>query len=140
MWVTTLLNRRVFRVGSTLIGILGITIIAFSFKLSNNAALNISYFAYFTALRTIVPLLIALIILPSLFGFVSPIKSILEGWVCNLVSKLSLTKFGIHYSIALYIIYHRQFDLELSNFTVIFLACCTIIPSFVLAIVLTSIV
>jgi hypothetical protein len=58
--------------------------------------------------------------------------------VCNLISKLSLSLYCIHYSISLYLIYYRQCDLELSNLTVIFLACCTLLPAVLLAIVLTA--
>lgn len=80
----------------------------------------------------------AFIMLPSLFGYYSPIKKLLESWICNLISKLSISLYAIHYVVALYVVYCRQYDLELSNFTVIYVACCTIIPSLIISVVLTT--
>ena len=55
-----------------------------------------------------------------------------------MVSKLSLSILGMHYSISLYLIYYRQCDLELSNLTIVFLGCCTLLPAILFSIVLTA--
>lgn len=139
-WVIKLLNRRVFRIGIPLSGVVGLFLVAYSFHDLNSVTLSSGYFAYFGILRTLVPLLMVLVMLPTLFGFGSALKGVCESRACNLVSKLSLSIYGIHYIISLYLVYYRQCDLELSNFTVVFLAFCTIIPSIMLAIILTSII
>jgi surface polysaccharide O-acyltransferase-like enzyme len=139
-WVIKLLSKRVFRIGIPLCGVVGLFLVAYSFHDLNSVTLSSGYFAYFGILRTVVPLLMILVMLPTLFGFGSAVKEVCESRTCNLVSKLSLSIYGIHYLISLYLVYYRQCDLELSNFTVVFLACCTIIPSILLAIVLTSVI
>jgi len=68
--------RRALRVGMPLLGLLGIGLVAYSFHNLNSVTLSSSYFIYFAVLRTAVPLLVALLILPSLFGYSSPIKEI----------------------------------------------------------------
>jgi hypothetical protein len=69
-----LLAKRAFRVGLPLVGLIGIGLVAYSFHNLNSVTLSSSYFLYFSILRTVIPFLMALVILPSLFGYSSPIK------------------------------------------------------------------
>ena len=69
-----LLAKRAFRVGLPLVGLIGIGLVAYSFHNLNSITLSSSYFLYFSILRTIIPFLVVLVILPSLFGYSSPIK------------------------------------------------------------------
>ena len=71
-----LLAIRALRVGLPLSGLLGIGLVAYSFHNLNSVTLSSTYFIYFAVLRTAIPLLIALLILPSLFGYSSLIKEI----------------------------------------------------------------
>lgn len=75
-WIVKILNKKIYRIVLPLFGFVGLNIVAFSFAHSNNNSLTLSNFFYFTSLRTLVPLLVALIILPSLFGYLSAIKSL----------------------------------------------------------------
>jgi hypothetical protein len=69
-----LLAKRAFRVGLPLVGLIGIGLVAYSFHNLNSVTLSSSYFLYFSILRTVIPFLVVLVILPSLFGYSSPIK------------------------------------------------------------------
>ena len=75
-WIIKLLKNKINRIVFPLLGFVGLNVVAFSFALSNNNNLSLANFFYFTSLRTLVPLLVALIILPSLFGYISAIKSL----------------------------------------------------------------
>lgn len=75
-WMIKILKKKIYRILFPLLGIAGLNVVAFSFALSNNNNLTLANFLYFTSLRTLVPLLVALIILPSLFGYLSAIKSL----------------------------------------------------------------
>lgn len=91
--------------------LLVITIFTYWLHTLSGTTLGTSSFFVMTSLRTLIPLLFAIIILPDLFGYQSPLKTLFESSTCNLLSKLSLSLYAVHYSVQLFLVYHRQSDL-----------------------------
>ena len=139
-WLIKILNKNIYRTLFQLTGMIGLGVIIYLFYLLADVTLSDLHIFYFESLHIIVPLLICLIIVPSLFGYYSPLKKMLECWLCNLISKLSISLYAAHFIITVFFIYYRQYDLELSPFTMVFFAFCTIFPTILLSILLTTIV
>lgn len=106
-WLISKLQKRAFRLVLPVLGILGLLVIFLSFHGLKSVIINQYHIFYFASLRTIIPLLIAFIFIPSLFGYLSAIKILLESWICNLLSKLSLSIFSVNFTIALSLVYYR---------------------------------
>jgi peptidoglycan/LPS O-acetylase OafA/YrhL len=134
------LSKRIYRSGLPLLGFAGLGAVCLLLNLFDSVALKDEHIFFLASMHTIVPLLMTMILLPSLFGYWSPLKKMLECWLCSLISKLSISIYSAHFMTTLFLIYYRQYDLELSTFTMIYLGCCTILPSFFISIILTTIV
>lgn len=61
------------------------------------------------------PLTVCILISPPLFGFNSGLKMFLEYSKFGLLSKISLSAYGVHYIIQFTTIYSRKTDLYLNN-------------------------
>lgn len=134
------LTNKPFRTFLPLLGLAGFISISCFFAQLQQQPLQNPHIYLLSSFHTLIPLLISLILVPSLFGFWSPLKRMLECWLCNLISKLSMSLYSTNFMTTLFIIYYRQNDLELSPFTISFYAFCTIIPSILLSIFLTTMV
>ena len=106
-WLIKILSQPKYRLLITALGFVGLAVIAFSFVAINDDPLQDIHFFYFASLRTLIPLAVVAVILPSLLGYGGVVKKVLESWICNFVSKLSCSLLCLHYVISIYIIYNR---------------------------------
>lgn len=134
------LQNKFFRVSLPLLGFIGFVVIAYLLSVFDDNSIQLKHNFFLSSLHLLVPLLLSLIFLPSLFGYWSPLKMLFESPLCHFLSKLSLSIYSANYMTSLFIIYYRQNDLELSPFIMIFMAFITILPAIFLSLILTTIV
>ena len=136
----TKLHHKVIRVLIPLLGFIGLVCIAYFLSVIDEQKITLTHNFFLSSLHLLVPLLVSLIFLPSLFGYWSPLKKIFESPFCHFLSKLSLSIYAVNYMTSLYFIYYRQNDLELSPFTMLFMAFITFLPAVFLSLIMTTIV
>jgi len=62
------------------------------------------------------PLVVCIFISPPLFGYNSLLKIFLESSTFGLLSKISMSAYGVHFIVQVASIYSRKTDLYLNNF------------------------
>ena len=70
---------------------------------------------WFNSFHFLFPLIVCVLISPPLFGFSSWFKTFLEFSKFGLLSKMSLSAYGVHFIIQIATIYSRKTDLYLNN-------------------------
>ncbi len=129
-------NRALFRIAP--IGFLIACI--FYFNWISKQSLNYIDYVALTSLNTLIPLAVIIIVIPSLFGYHSPVTVFFESNTCNVISKLSMSIYAIHFSYDIYIVYSRLSDLYVTNKTIILMSICSFIPVAFLSIFLTTLI
>lgn len=92
----------------------------------------------FCSFHFLIPLTIGILIAPPLFGFKSCMKVFLESTWFGLLSKLSMSAYGVHFVIQITTIYSRKTDLYINNVQILFIALYSLIPIFAISICFTT--
>lgn len=99
------------------LGSLGILGIMAYYVINDSLEEELTYMdkVWFASFHFLFPLTVSVLASPPLFGFKSGFKWFLEFSKFSLLSKLSMSAYGVHFIIQIATIYSRKTDLYLNN-------------------------
>lgn len=132
------MSKKITRVFIVLASFFILGLMAYYISSVTTDELSFSDKVWFNSFHFLFPLTFCILISPPLFGFSSWFKMFLEYSKFGLLSKMSLSAYGVHYIIQFATIYSRKTDLYLNNQEIVFSALYSFLPIFAFSIFFTA--